>query len=173
MPQIDDNAPRPRPEPERYVRRITAGEKIGFCCLSPHWWSVWIHWDGRRSSPHMKVRGDCEGCKRGTPKRWKAYLHVINLNNNADEFLELTPASAEQLERGIGQDGNMRGWRFSMERGKGDKARLTVNVLAHISRFPEAGKLKEAQDPKSTLMQLWGLTQGSLGDDNEDIGVVA
>jgi hypothetical protein len=121
----------------------------------------------------MKAKGDCEGCKRGTPKRWKGYLHVENHNNHTDEFLELTPDSAEQLERGIGAGSTFRGWRFSMERGKGDKARLKVMVLAHISAFGEKAHMKPEQDPKPVLMQLWGMSQGNLGDDNADLGVVA
>lgn len=167
MPDFDEQHTPPRPGPEKFVRRVRAREKLTVTCISRTWWGIWIHWDGKRSHPHEKAQGKCQGCKRGWPKRWKAYLHVYNSSNHAQEFLELTPIAVEALQSETAPSNNMRGVRFTIERGAGDKARMRIALLSHHESIPGNRPLPHEEDPKPTLLALWGLGQTSFGDENE------
>lgn len=160
----------PEPGPELFVRRLKAGEASVFILLSDSLWGVWTHWDPtlRRTSPHLKDKKACPGCQRKLSKRWKGYLCVINENKHAREFLELTPVVARGLLDQAGDGIPLRGLRYRIERGKGDKARCKVTPQAPYSCFKESPPLPPAMDPKQTLIDLWGLDQANFGDEEED-----
>lgn len=90
-----------------------------------------------------------------------------NDSQKQNEFLEITPDAAKQLEVLIAPAKNFRGNRIVVERGRGDKARLRIALLSHHSQIGNAKELAQEEDPKPTLMELWGLNDVSFGDDND------
>ena len=174
---IDTGAAAPPPGPSRYVRRVAANEKIEFLCFSPSWWTVWTHYDGRHTHPHFKDEKKCLGCKKSWPRRWKGYLDVFNYETGNREFLEIAPGLADAIEKALSKGADLRGQRFSVKRGNSATARCRVEFLAHITAKSPGYVLPKAEDPRDTLMSLWGLlhVKGDLGDEpgcslNSDVG---
>jgi hypothetical protein len=144
----------PRPGPEIEVLRIKAGATGQCIILSESLWGVWTHWNGRASEPCYSEKKDCSGCKRGYPKRWKGYLHVWDCFARREAFLELTPQSADHVLCQAGAD-SLRGYRFQFQRGKGDKARLTVTLLPSV----QLQNMPEPKDPYKVLAYLWNIDE--------------
>lgn len=164
----------PDPGPEMLILRLRAGQRIVATILSKALWGVWTHWAGKRSEPCFGDKADCPGHKRGLPLRWKGYLHVFDHTKKKEGFLELTPVSAESLLDQVGNDSPLRGERIQVIRGGGDKARLTVELLAAIK---EGVVLPPEKDPEKTLRALWGIERPQKGSKlstafpmNEQIG---
>ncbi len=147
-----------------FVRRLKAGNTLLAIVLSRSLWGCWVHWDGRRTSPHLAEQKTCPGCRRGNPKKWLGYLHIYNQNTAHVEFLELTPLSARLVLDSLSEGEDLRGNRFKFERGKGDKARIKVELIAHYSTLKVGKELPPAADPLPTLAELWGCGELRLGD---------
>lgn len=144
----------PAPGPRLLVLRLRAGQKCSFVILSETIIGIWTHWSGRASNPCFTPKEDCEGCKKGYPKRWKGYIHCIDKSAHRHVFLELTPMSATSLRGQIPGGSSLRGFSLSAERGRGDKARLAVLIEQYC---PKISDLPQAIDPIPTLSELWGL----------------
>lgn len=153
MDQLNLEHVPPQPGPRMPIIRIKAGERIGVVILSPSIWGLWTHWAGNHSLPCFAEKSQCEGCKRGLPRRWKGYVHVVVENERRQGFLELTPLSAESLLMQSEKGRPLRGYRFEIKRLAGDKARMHVRST-HPDPSPFG--LPHHQDPQSTLMRLWG-----------------
>lgn len=151
VPLRRQDAP-PKSGPDIFVRRLRAAEKLTVQLISPSLWGCWVHWAGDHSEPCLEDKKKCPGHARGLPVKWKGYLHVINLHNRREEFLEMTPYSANMMLDQVEADVPLRGYRLQCERGKGDKARVKVLVLPCLT---EASGLPQPVDPYKTLCNLW------------------
>ena len=148
----------PRSGPEMLIRRLKASQSIHCTVLSQSLWGVWTHWNGARSEPCYAEKKECPGCKRGLPKRWKGYLHVVDNMANSTMFLELTPSAAEKILAVLGEADSLRGNRMKVARLAGDKARLVVELMLP---FKDVDSLPKSQDPYCTLKKLWGIEEKS------------
>lgn len=145
----------PRAGPVLPILRVRAGELLPCTVLSTNLWGCWTHWAGDRSEPCLLPKIGCPGCKRGLPKRWKGYLHIYSHSHNREGFLELTPASAEQLELQCPDQGQYRGLRIDAKRSPGgNRGRLNLSILR---RLEETSHLPPPKDPMKTLNFLWGI----------------
>lgn len=86
-------------------------------------------------------------------------MHVVNAENRKQVFLELTPTAARCILDSLSDEKSLRGTRVKVTRGKGDKARLQVQVVGRLS---DDAKLPEGKDPYQTLSALWGLNPADL-----------
>lgn len=145
----------PPPGPRHIIRRIRANEKKQFVLLSKlH--GCWTHYNGRTTQPCFDGKKQCEGCQRAFPKRWKGYIHCLNQTDATEEFLEVTPLFAKQLESCVGTIGpKMRGNRILVERGRGDKSRLRLELQSHCDVLPSCPALPDPKEPWETLERLW------------------
>lgn len=144
----------PLPGPTMRIERIGAGSRWTVCLLGPLW-GVWTHWHGeakRSQGCYGDQSDDCEGCKRGLPRRWKGYLHVIHLEAGEECFVEITPVIAQALACQIPRDIPYRGNRLTIKRGAGLKARLEATLLP-AERNIEL--LPASKDPEAILKALW------------------
>ncbi len=155
--------------PELFVRRLKCGESATFTILSEKFWGLRVHWDGRgrRTSPHLRKKDVCPGCKYGWPSKWKGYLHV--LAGAGEEIFEFTPVMYDQITMAIGAGVPLRGNRFHMSRGQGDRSRVRFTIQAHYSQLPRQKPLPAERDPKVSLLELWGLGDVVLGDDSPNV----
>jgi hypothetical protein len=144
-----------------FLRRLKAKQKTTVMILSRTLWGCFIHWDGKRSSPCIKLKALCDGCRAGKPKRWRAYLHVYDLHNRKEEFLELTEGAARQLLDQLPAGIELRGERVQFERLAGDQARVHVTALIRVD-LPEW--LPVEKSPLKTLCDLWGVKVTTTGD---------
>jgi hypothetical protein len=153
--------------PDLFVRRLKAGESMCFAILSDKFWGLRVHWDsrGRRTQPHHRNKEVCPGCKLNWPSKWKGYLHVLVGAN--EEIWEFTPAMHDAILRAVGDGIPLRGHRFQASRGKGDKARVAFTLQAHWDAIGRGRVLPSEKDPKTSLIELWGLGDVRLGDDDE------
>jgi hypothetical protein len=139
--------------PERFIRRLAAGQRLYVTVLSRSLWGVWTHWFGAKSGPCYRDKKSCDGCKRGFPARWKGFLCCLNLENKHVEFCELTPLAAENLLAQVPKGQSLRGLRLTLERGKGDKARLKCIITGVALNQCD---LPKEETPEKTLVALWG-----------------
>lgn len=143
------------------VYRLKAGQSMDAVIVSRSLWGCYTHWNGRCSEPCYEGKGKCPGHKRGLPVRWKGYLHVYDVKRKRQCFLELTPTSADDLLRELGE-GAMRGQRVNIARQQGDKARLSVSVFSAERYTCDVSQLPEPKDPYKTLAKLWGVDDSAL-----------
>lgn len=150
-----DNNP-PAPGPALFIKRLKGGEDIVVCVLANEIKGIWAHWSGKKSEPHFFDSAHCPGCQAQRPKRWKGYLHVYDYAGNKELILEVTPASAVQINRLCACSSKLRGERIRLQRSKGDNGRLTVSVLAVE---PKIDALPKEKDPRPSILKLWGISQ--------------
>lgn len=157
MPNYHRQSLPPASGPDLLVRRLKAEEKLTFQIIAQAIAGFWVHWSKgeNHSEPCMGPKSICPGCDKDLPKRWKGFLHVGNMHNRRQEFLELTPAPAQMLLDQVGQGEVLRGLRIQCERGKGPKARVRVTVLPPLDGCPA---LPVELDPTPTLEKLWKLS---------------
>lgn len=160
MLDLDRQDEPPEPGPEMPIIRLRACQKIHVLFLSPQIWGVNTHWNGEKSCPCMRDHSRCSGCKAHWPRRWKGYLDVIDNGQQRRGFFELTPTSALAIKRIIPLGETLRGVYAWIERLKGDRARLRVEVETWKARAPE-DKLPAPMDPFVTLSKLWRLNDGA------------
>jgi hypothetical protein len=145
----------PAPGPEIPIERVRANDQRCYVVLSPALWGVWTHWAGDRSMPCWSERKDCDGCKRGLPRRWKGYLHCWNRQTGREAFAELTPLSAENLLAQVPDGAALRGLRLTLKRTAAKNGRLLVLLDPGVQAIPRG---IEAKDPCGVLCKLWGVT---------------
>lgn len=134
--------------------RLKAGDTLTCRILSKQIWGIWTHWDGAKSHPCILNAGACKGCKDSQPKRWKGFLHCLNVSNRREMIVEVTSFAFSQfLDQLSAEKGNLRGLRVLFERSKGaDNGRLKMSLLASEAGFLE---LPGEKAPSLTLMKLW------------------
>lgn len=147
----DDRPPRSGPAFE--IKRLKAHAAIHICILAPIW-ATWTHWNGRSSEPCFKDHKQCNGHKRGYPRRWKGYVHCVDTATGDEVFLELTPLACHGLLAQLGRNTPLRGQRMRVKRGGGDRARLEIVVSPP---HPEPDTLPAPKTPFFVLCKLWGL----------------
>jgi hypothetical protein len=140
--------------PELFVRRLKAGESILVVVLSDKCEGFNSHWTGLYSTLCTEPTTECLGHQRGDPLRWRAYLHVVNLHDQKEIFLELTKGAWEQICAQIACDQSWRGLRFNLKRLAGDAARLKVEMLAPWASYSKS-ELPPAKDPEQSLVNLY------------------
>lgn len=147
------------------IHRLRAAERLDCTILSPSVWGVWTHWNGVKSEGcYGEQKNDCDGCKRGLPRRWKGYLHVVSHATRTEFFLELTPLVDDMIKHHAPTGQALRGMMFRFERLKGDKARVRVTY----SGCDHSGNaLPKHEDPERVLRTLWGEFQ-VVTDDQDD-----
>lgn len=147
--------PTPPSEPRTIVLvRLKAGDSLTCRILSKQIWGIWTHWDGKKSYPCVLGAGACKGCRTQDPKRWKGFLHVLNVANRREMIIEVTAFAFSQfLDQLTKERENLRGLRVLFERAKGsDNGRLRMSLLASETGFLE---LPVESAPSWTLMKLW------------------
>lgn len=144
----------PKAGPKWWIERVKTGQEQLFTVFSSTIFGVWTHWGLYGSSPCMSTPDQCAGCKAKLPRRWKGYLHTYDWHNKRQCFLEITPLVAEQIVEQLGENVPFRGYRLKLKRGKGDKARIKVEVLAPL---PSGPSLVDEKSPQKTLEKLWSL----------------
>jgi hypothetical protein len=152
----------PASGPEIYIYRLAAQETLTFHVFSRELFGIWVHWDryNKRSTPHYSDTGNCDGCQRELPKRWKGFLHTWCVEKKQQLFLELTPASANALKAQLATGETLRGKGIFVQRTKGKNGRLLVRVLpGQID--PQA--MPEELDPLRSLMAIWGIHPRATG----------
>lgn len=142
----------PASGPKIMVRRLKAGQRGNWVLLCRKIWGCYVHWAGNHSIPCYEPHSSCPGHQQGLPRKWKGYLCAGNQENRRVEFLEFTPTMAEKLLDQIGPGQPLRGMRVRLERGRGDNARVAVEVFPRS----EGLDLSEEVDPEPTLRKLWG-----------------
>lgn len=157
----------PRPGPSLPLMRLGAGATVRFLLLNSRLFGLWTHWVNKKSIPCLEPQAKCEGCKTGACRRWKGYVHAVNMHNRQEGFLELTPVAAQQLLEQAGRGNSLRGLQVQVQRGGGEKARLKIDV--QFSRpLTSAEKLPEEKSPEITLNELWGRSGFRLRRPDED-----
>lgn len=152
---------RPASGPQMWILRLKAKEEVQVCILSKAIWQCMVHWAGDHSEPCFEDHKTCHGHKRGWPLRWKGYLHVYDLRQRKECFLEITPGLADQLESAIGTGEVYRGQRVKLVRGRGDKARYSLEIMLPHEQVSRVD-LPPEKDPYETLCKLWGIDPGTL-----------
>lgn len=157
----------PAPGPREPIIRVRANQARDVVVLSEAWWAIVVHWEPteKRSFPCYVPQCECERCARELPKRWRAYLHVLVRQGGKYEegFLELTPGMADYLNIELGEGVDLRGQRWRLERGNGEKARVRIAVQPHHSAISK-DPLPPARSPEMDLMRLWGFLKRRPGD---------
>lgn len=154
-PQLNLDPNPPRPGPTLWIFRLKGAEMKTFLCLSRGIFGIWTHWMGRASAPCFADPLVCPGCKNLAPKRWKGYINVHCYEARRNGFFELTPVTSDNLLSMYDQGGSLRGERFNVSRGKGDKARLKVQPL---QSHQDLSSLPEEVSPEGTLRALWNIS---------------
>lgn len=160
MPDWNRPGRPPAPGPREPITRVKQRQRIVVVVLSSTWWDIVVHWDptAKRSFPCTTPTSQCEYHQRELPSRWRGYLHVLLFEGNkrVETFLELTPGLAEEIENQLGEGADLRGQRWELERGNGDKARITLSIKAHWSAVSKE-ELAPERSPEMELMRLWGM----------------
>jgi len=156
----------PKAGPKWWIERVKAGQEQMFTVFSTSIYGVWTHWTLYGSSPCFARPDQCHGCKNKQPRRWKGYIHCYDWHNKRQCFLELTPGVAESIIAQLGEGVPFRGYRLEMKRGKGDKARVKVQVL---SPLPSGPTLVDERYPYETLAKLWSLNEATQNGDQEAV----
>lgn len=172
----------PKPGPDTEIFRVNQGDGVNVVIASKAIWGVWCHWDGHRtrectatfiqdavgggpidgetireqsavSLQSDKAGKQCVGHERSWPLRWKGYLYVVKLPQQAYGFLELTPSAGNQILSLAPSGENLRGLYLRVRRqGNGNKTRLVVELTK--PGFTVEG-LKPDRDPEKVLRSLW------------------
>lgn len=132
------------PIPGQILRLVVLGDRpVG----------VWTHYRGARSGPCLEPAAECEDCRRGSPRRWKAYLAAWDPSHSRYVLAELTTHAVRQNPL-LGKDGpNLRGALLYLERvGKHTNA----PVKADLRRPEKAEQLLGSFDVHRALMRIWG-----------------
>lgn len=151
-------APRPKPGPSHIVVQLDAGDMIDGVILSEEYFGVMVHWNDSagkrgRSEPCTKEDQTCSGCENKRPVRWKGYLHVYDLLRKRDCFVELTPATGEQIDLQRSPGIPLRGQRIRLKRGdKGKRTRVQVEILPFQG---DLSNLPEEKNPMPIMETLW------------------
>ncbi len=143
----------PAPKSKMDVVRVTSSESHTFIVFSRSFFGQFVHWWGNRTHECLSQKKmTCEGCQRGWPVKFKAYLHVRRLSADWEGFVELTDTAARLIEAQVPEGSNLRGCKIRIGRTKGGaKGRYIIEV--YESRLPE-DQLREEKDPYATLRQL-------------------
>jgi len=146
----------PRPGPQYPILRVAGSKPTRFVLCSRSLTGLWTHWVADCSMPCEDPREECRHCQAKKPRRWKGYLHAINMANNEEGFLEVTPGGAKQLISQAGEGVSYRGLQIVGSRGNGEKTRQRIEVVYALPS--SAGRaLPEEKDPMVTLLELWGI----------------
>jgi len=148
----DDSAP-PR-GPSLRIFRLKANDHRTVSIFGTHIHGFWTHWSGSASEPCTEPKTECIGCQREWPLRWKAYIHCHVQELQEEGFLEMTPVVKDQLLLEVGGEKELRGSRITIQRGKGDKARMQVRLISRWQSLTSAAMPPEL-DPEDTLVRLW------------------
>jgi hypothetical protein len=150
--KISGSAPPPG-GPKTEIVRVTSTEKQIFCCVSSAVFGQWIHWYGKRSHECTLEAGNCNGCQRGWPRKWKGYMHAMTGAPPRTVFVEITPACFELVAMLAPQEKSLRGVYLYLSKTKGGaKGRYLVEVL---ERRADESQLPEERDPRPILKFLW------------------
>lgn len=149
----------PAPRMRGILLRVMTSEATQFICLSECAYGQMVHWWGNRSHECKHETGQCDGCKRGWPTRWKGYLHVETGSHGPDTFLEITRDCWQLLQSQSHEGQNWRGMIFKARRTKGGaKGRYLVEVL---ERRVAHDDLPQEKDPRELLRFLWSCKRAS------------
>lgn len=156
-----------RTGPSIWIRRLKASEKINCTVYSTSLQGLWTHWLGNHSLPCFTPKTECPGCKTGAPLRQKFFLHIGNMDQHEEEFLELPPGAADDFLGYYPEGSNCRGQRLTVTRGKGKKARLAIEIHASHEAIAKS-PLPQPKDPFFSLCELWGLDPKNIGFSKDD-----
>jgi hypothetical protein len=139
---------------KREVVRVTTAERQDFLILSRSIYGQWIHYYGNRSHECSADRGECQGCHKSWPRRWKGYLDCIREQTGERVFLEFTAACAEQIWACLEGALELRGSRFRIWKTKGGaKGRYCVEYREYQRK--DDGQIPIPEDPLPLLRFLW------------------
>lgn len=155
MAELNRQDTPPAPGPRAKIYRVKTTTRQIFQVLSPVWWGVYVHWNGKTTEEctgNSKVV--CEGHKRGFPVKWRGYLHCLHLNNDGEPcFVEFTPDGAAQIEQQRTEGSTLRNYRIDVSRTSNSKgARYRCVLLEPIGN---GANLPLAKDPETELRKLW------------------
>lgn len=157
--QMFAGVPPPKPGPTMLLVQLGAGESIDCVILSRSIFGFATHWDdragkkGRSEECTMSTEGECTGCDRELPRRWKGFLHVFCFARKADVFLEITPAVAESIQQQAEHGSALHGQRLILRRGdKGPKTRIRVELQGYKGNVHNEVSEK---DVRPILKTLW------------------
>lgn len=147
----DDTPPAPGPSFE--VVRLRANQQLYFTAVADVIRGFWTHWSAGSTVQCFGSEQGCALCESQTPRRWKGYLHIVWADRKPREgFLELTPVAVECIKAQTMQGMSLRGWRFRIQRGNGNRAHLKVELHEPL---PDLSGLPVQRDPLATLQKLW------------------
>jgi hypothetical protein len=151
------------------ILRPRLGESLEVVCLDDSALSVWVHWTGRRSVPHLRGPNGCESCKNGQPARLYAYFSAWCLKPNLLGLAEVTEYALSRCPELTepSRERPLRGRHMLLKREKGHRqSRCTVQVLEAVKH----GQLPGGVNVREVLEHLWGTdteTRRSLGMDDD------
>jgi hypothetical protein len=150
------------PAPLRLVRVKTHRmNPYYFTILSPAFWGIYTHWTGDCTSPCLKSKEKCPGCKLRRGRKWLGYLHVLD-EAGEECLIELTKRAANMLLAEVPPLRILRGLRVAVQRSQGGKSgRLNAKCVGVSAREND---LPKAKDPAYTMMFVYG-----LADDLDDL----
>ncbi len=150
------------PAPLRLVRvKAHRMNPYYFTILSTAFWGVYTHWTGDCTSPCLKSKERCPGCKLQRGRKWLGYLHCLD-EAGEECLLELTKRAANMLLAGVVSGRLLRGLRIAVQRTEGGKhGRLNANCVGVSAR---QDSLPAPKDPCYTMLFIWGLR-----DDLDDL----
>jgi len=148
-----DNSP-PIAGPRLRVIRFKKNERANVSLLGTVIHGFWTHYSAR-TEPCTDPVETCIGCINKWPSRWKGYIHAIREDRAEEGFLEVTAKNRDDILAYCGRAELMRGQRFLMQRGNGDKTSLRIlPVRSWAAENPDVPMATE-HDPEETLRALF------------------
>lgn len=142
---------------ELEVVRIVSTEVRLYVLLSSAPWGSYFHWGGG-SLPCTGDPEECERCKRVVPRKWRGYLHAMEMHGTSSRevILELTHAALATLDLSLAMR-DYRGSMIQLRKTKGGaKGRFLIDVL---ERRVTDQTLPNERDPAPVLRKLWELNE--------------
>lgn len=158
MEALDLQALPPEGKPTLHLKRLKAGEEVVCHVCSKAVWGLNTHWAGNHSIPCFKDKKKCDGCKKGLPRRWKGFLHIITCADRRQFLVELTSQATVLFHDQIPDKCDIRGLRIRLYRGRGgDNSRLRCELYGDKSITL---RLPDPADPLPTLQKIWRMEDG-------------
>jgi hypothetical protein len=111
------------------------------------------HYDGRRTTPCMKLH--CDLCTKGLPWRWHGYTALWLVTQQERVILELTAQASQRLVDHHKAYGSLRGFDITVCRPKG-KSNSRIQVVLGTKRHPEQ-LLPPCPDVPTIMSYIWGM----------------
>jgi len=146
----------PRRENVFFVRSPKALEVVKFRIYSESIYSVFTHFNGKKTCPCYLNRDLCDPKHSILNLRWKGYVFGWNDSAHCLEWLQLTQECANQLLDQLGEAATLRGLLIQATRTKSKQGRMNCSIL---NSYGQIDPMRIRTDPplRLSLFNVWGL----------------